>query len=554
MRLAALHTMLFFLGCCSLEAQLIQVFHEPFYSDDGTMADYPDGATTYRIYAQLADGEDVISAVYAESTHPLTLGTVPDDSIWNAEFGAATGDAINPAFFPTFPEIEYDSFVTIGRASSGDPGGGITALLSLPVGAMFDDSFAADGPNLQTNLYMEDGVWFSTPDNANTFGQGENFTVLLAQITTTGDLQYQLNLQMLDGGVGGVPMSYVWDGNVDVGNNEVDGSDLGMEYYPSSPTCAFDAVELNYTCNWDEETGTIQELYSIQVTPEPLDCTFDSLRFVHPSNPDLNTTINLGSYSTSIESGQETDISAAFTDFPSVDDWQMQLYYNNEQEWFITEPQAFGNACGVIPGCMQPGFCNFDPGATDDDGSCTNADNLDPSNASRLHVYPPGEVVPRDGTVGCDFFFGVWFCCEAVAETLLVEVQVLENVDLGVRMYDSEMVEVLTANNQPAGMDELIEFTQAIEGEVYFINVLADDFPAFGAAGNFNIGTSAIAGTPLVGDFDGNGLISVSDLTLILQAYGMTEPAAYDLDNSGLIDTVDVLLTIVAFFQFQGCQ
>ena len=102
------------LGCIALsvsvQAQLVNVINEVAYTDDGSIAGYPAGASTYRVYALLTDGADALTAAYAESGSTLNMGT-SDDAIWNTVFGGSTGDALNPAFFPSFPEAEWDSMV-----------------------------------------------------------------------------------------------------------------------------------------------------------------------------------------------------------------------------------------------------------------------------------------------------------------------------------------------------------------------------------------------------------------------------------------------------------
>ena len=44
-------------------------------------------------------------------------------------------------------------------------------------------------------------------DQVNTNGVGPNFRVLLAQITTVDDIEYNLNIQLLDGGIGGTALT-----------------------------------------------------------------------------------------------------------------------------------------------------------------------------------------------------------------------------------------------------------------------------------------------------------------------------------------------------------
>jgi len=83
------------------------------------------GYTTYRLFADLTDSEDFLSALFGIAGTPLEVNT--DTDFWQSDFGGTTGPQVNPLVFPTFPEAEFDSFITIGRANSQDPGSGITA-------------------------------------------------------------------------------------------------------------------------------------------------------------------------------------------------------------------------------------------------------------------------------------------------------------------------------------------------------------------------------------------------------------------------------------------
>ena len=82
-------------ACAS--AQLVNVFHEVEYTSDGTIAGYPEGFTTYRIYASMADGTDAMTAAFAATNDLLTMGSDSDD-MWNTSFGGITGPDINAAF------------------------------------------------------------------------------------------------------------------------------------------------------------------------------------------------------------------------------------------------------------------------------------------------------------------------------------------------------------------------------------------------------------------------------------------------------------------------
>ena len=321
----------------SSQAQLNAVVHEVVYTDDGTIAAYPSGASTYRIYAELNDGTDALTAVYAEAGSELTLGT-ESDVIWNTTFGGITGTDLNPAFFPVVPESEWDSMVTIGRANSGEAGVGITAVSVLPNNTVIGDSFggAVAGPD----LVMQDGTWFSTPDGVNTNGQSANFRVLLAQITTTQDLEYNLNIQVIDGGIGGTEIKYVWDPASVDSAEEVDGSSLGLSYAPS--------VDVNgctdaAACN-----------YNSAATVDDSSCVF--------------------AVGCDTCSG-ETDGSGVVVDNPEVG----ESCDDGDAGTFMDTVQADCSCAGVtiVDGCTDMAACNYNAAANNDDSSCVFATGCD---------------------------------------------------------------------------------------------------------------------------------------------------------------------------------
>ncbi|MAI22913.1 MAG: hypothetical protein CL828_02555, partial [Crocinitomicaceae bacterium] len=72
--------------------------------------------TTYRVYATFDAPTNELIAVYGtvSETQNAPLSVVTTTSFFNPELGANFGEDINPAFFTAFPEIEYDSWFTIG--------------------------------------------------------------------------------------------------------------------------------------------------------------------------------------------------------------------------------------------------------------------------------------------------------------------------------------------------------------------------------------------------------------------------------------------------------
>ena len=95
------------------------------------MEEYNVGAlgTTYRFYVNAEDATDKISAVFGNDEYPLVLNT--PDGIYNDSFNTSwNASGINPLLLPVFPDLEYDSYATIGlgRPCCRHPRGGRPSL------------------------------------------------------------------------------------------------------------------------------------------------------------------------------------------------------------------------------------------------------------------------------------------------------------------------------------------------------------------------------------------------------------------------------------------
>jgi len=135
------------------------------------------------VYALIGPGER-LDAVAGDANQQKTITT--STSFHQDPLGGPTSQSINPALFETFPELRYDSFVTIGSLdSSGNP---------YPENALSDigidwNSFESGG-----DLSTGDGAWFISPkDNQ---GEPQSFTdqdcssqtgVLVARLTVRGN-------------------------------------------------------------------------------------------------------------------------------------------------------------------------------------------------------------------------------------------------------------------------------------------------------------------------------------------------------------------------------
>jgi len=154
----------------------------------GIVSEYVDNGgaiegDTYRLYIELEAGAR-IDAVFGNSTNTLNIG-VEDGGFVQSGYGGPTSQDINEAFFPFFPELEWDSFVTIGLLSN-------TGNALNNVGIDWTDF--ENGGELVTN----NGSWFVTPNDIQ--GAEVDGRVLIGQFTITegGSLVGSLSVQGKD--------------------------------------------------------------------------------------------------------------------------------------------------------------------------------------------------------------------------------------------------------------------------------------------------------------------------------------------------------------------
>ena len=154
------------------------------------------GMTTYRFYITTPNADDVVSAVSGDSDLPTLLNTTT--SFYQDELGGLFPNGINPLLFSSFPSLEFDSWVTIGIDQAPDAAAG-EANIALAEAESWSAEFE-NGQNLAINGFFG-GAWYVTSDNSNGIA-GDDHKVLLAQLTTDGELSGQFVVQVFPHGVG----------------------------------------------------------------------------------------------------------------------------------------------------------------------------------------------------------------------------------------------------------------------------------------------------------------------------------------------------------------
>ena len=132
---------------------------------------------TVDVFAHLAE-DCRLDAVAGDINQDKMISTT--GSFYQNTFGGATSQAINPALFGTFPDLRYDSFVTIGRTDQTD-----NAMANIGINF---NAFEAGGA-----IDSSDGSWYVTPvddqGNSNAFSNEDcedSNGVLVARLTVRG--------------------------------------------------------------------------------------------------------------------------------------------------------------------------------------------------------------------------------------------------------------------------------------------------------------------------------------------------------------------------------
>lgn len=156
------------------------------------------GLTTYRIYATLPGPADIVTTVFGDIEHPTSLQTTT--SFFQSEIGGQFPCANNPILFDAFPTLEWDSWLTLGISGPPDPTlGQDCPQVVMSTGSPFMTEFEnGSGFSIDDQI---GSAWFVVPSNTNGLPD-EDGRVLLAQLTTDGDLSGVLYMQVLPGGIG----------------------------------------------------------------------------------------------------------------------------------------------------------------------------------------------------------------------------------------------------------------------------------------------------------------------------------------------------------------
>jgi hypothetical protein len=459
-----------FLSLIGFSQALEDVIVETYYisdANDATDSDggiLPAGTTTYRIYLDLAPNTK-LETVYGSPNHELRIETT---TLFfnNEDRGELTGDLIGDNRLDD-NTVALDSWVTIGAASeshlgvlkSEDPDGSILGGINndggsagIPGGLLTNDDPEAGIPLTTADGLIEgmvpavqlitdnisifevfdnvnDGPLFSTNNGAWAVlggfeGPTEDNRVLVAQITTNGELSFSLNVRVNTVDGSGEPIDYV------------SGEPMGDEvFFPAlnfplvavpgctSPTaCNYDplATEDDDSCLEPEEDCTECVEEELVLVDDDGDGVCNAEEIFGCTDPEA---LNYNPEATEDDGSCEfegvagcTDVAACNYDpLATVDDGSCLIpeencteCNENNDDLILIDTDGDG-VCDAdeIAGCDDPVACNYNPDATDDDGSCIipeeNCTECNENNDDLILIDTDGDgICDADEIAGCE--------------------------------------------------------------------------------------------------------------------------------------------------------
>ena len=281
------------------------------------------GHTTYRIYALCENVDDFVSSVSGDSEFPTRIQSTT--SFFQSDFGGLTGSDQNAALFGFFPSAAFDSYITIGLTESAGAGEGNINTIdnpNNPWGELFEDG---------GDLTIDDeigGSWFIFNGNTNGIA-GDDFRVLLAQVTTDGDLSGSMYVQFFENGSPADDTRQLIDFQQACYGPE----ELAACEYPDP------LLDCDGNCLNDADGDGICDEFEVPGCDDATACNFDT-----------EATDNDGS-----------------CDYPA--------------NGYDCDGNCLADADGdgvcdefEVAGCTDATACNYDADATDDDGSCAELD------------------------------------------------------------------------------------------------------------------------------------------------------------------------------------
>ena len=328
------------------------------------------GLTTYRVYVNLPNAGDFLSAVYSNVDEPMEVHAPegvyndPASTTWSAS-------GINPALFVNFPNLQDDSYATIGLTTSATL---LTGVEQDPSLAELDGAvatfFTQDGATDLVSNTNPGSAWFVLNGAANGYADADG-RVLIMQVTTAGSINGTVNYQVFGDGDQDNDFSVTasFDGEGTFGQTNVCGcmQANACNYNPdatiSDDSCEYESCNgcMDETaCNYDE-TATIDDGTNCEYPDAGYNCDGSCI------DSNMNDVCDFD------EEGCTDETACNYDDMAAFEDGSCEY----AEEYYDCDGMCLNDADGdgvcdelEVLGCTDEAACNYNEFATDDDGMC----------------------------------------------------------------------------------------------------------------------------------------------------------------------------------------
>ena len=159
------------------------------------------GFNTYRLYIECESADDLLQAVAGTNVNPTSL-TTTTQFFQQTLLGGYSESTYNPLLFGGYPDLEYDSFLSIGLTAPALAANGEVATQKAEDSQVQPISIGFESGNNLIIDTFEGATWFvPNADEASNSVAGEDLRIFFAQLTTDGDIDGQVYFQMYRNGI-----------------------------------------------------------------------------------------------------------------------------------------------------------------------------------------------------------------------------------------------------------------------------------------------------------------------------------------------------------------
>ena len=327
------------------------------------------GMTTYRVYAVTANANDFVSAVSGDNSFPTQVNST--SGFYQHMFGQAVASDLNTNLIAFFPNLAYDSWVTIGLTGPAAPGQIGISTQDSPANNWVDVFEAGGDINISDPI---GGAWYILTGASNGIA-GDDHKVLLGQFTTAGTLSGQMYVQVLLNGNPATPVRTTVHLDAPCAAYDESACTYPGTYTDCSGACNNDS-DGDGLCDEQEVAGCTDAdacNYDATATDDDGSCTFAASGYdcagACLSDADGDGICN------EFEIAGCADADACNYDTAATDDDGSCTY---AASGYDCAGACLNDADGdglcdefEVAGCTDADACNYDAAATDDDGSCT---------------------------------------------------------------------------------------------------------------------------------------------------------------------------------------